>query len=274
VIRPFEVEALVRAALLEDAPFGDPFGDLFPHEGTGLFLAKEDGVLCGTEVAVEAYRQVDPMVLAVFAPEGTAVKAGTQVGEARGPVSSLLRGERISLNFLQRLSGVATLTARYVAALEGTGTVLLDTRKTTPLFRNLEKHAVRTGGGRNHRFSLSDGILVKENGIRAAGGVAEAVAAARKAAHHLARVEVEVETLDEAAEAVAAGAEALLLDNMAPGTVAEAARLYKGKVFLEASGGITLETVRAYAEAGADAVSVGALTHSARGLDLSFELVP
>jgi nicotinate-nucleotide pyrophosphorylase (carboxylating) len=274
VIRPFEVEGLVREALLEDAPFGDPFGDQFPHEGAGVFLAREAGVFCGTEVALEAFRQVDPLVMAVFVPDGSPVAAGEKVGEARGAVSSLLRGERVALNFLQRLSGVATLTARFAAALEGTGTVLLDTRKTTPLFRNLEKYAVRVGGGRNHRFSLSDGILVKENGIRAAGGVTAAVAAARRAAHHLCRVEVEVETLVEAAEAVEAGADALLLDNMTPAMAAEAVLLFKGKAFLEASGGITLETVRAYAEAGVDAVSVGGLTHSARGLDLSFELSP
>jgi nicotinate-nucleotide pyrophosphorylase (carboxylating) len=274
VIRPFEFESVVREALLEDAPFGDPFGDLFPREGAGLFLAKGEGVFCGGAVAVEVFRQVDPMVLAVFVPDGTPVSAGTRVGEARGPVSALLRGERVSLNYLQRLSGVATLTARFAAALAGTGTILLDTRKTTPLLRNLEKYAVRTGGGRNHRFSLSDGILVKENGIRAAGGVAEAVAAARRAAHHLCRVEVEVETLREASEAVAAGADALLLDNMTPDQVAEAVRLYKGKVFLEASGGITLSTARSYADTGVDAVSVGALTHSAPGLDLSFELAP
>jgi nicotinate-nucleotide pyrophosphorylase (carboxylating) len=194
------------------------------------------------------------------------------VGEAAGAVSTLLRAERPALNFLQRLSGIATLTARFVERVSRHGTRILDTRKTTPLFRSLEKYAVRVGGGTNHRFSLSDGALVKENGIRAAGGVPEAVAAARKAVHHLARVEVEVESLEDAEAAVRAGADAILLDNMAPDMVRRAVGLFGGRVILEASGGITLENVEQYALTGVHAISIGALTHSAPALDISFEL--
>lgn len=271
MIHRSEYEDLVRAALREDAPFGDPFGALFPGAARGVFVAGAPGVFCGGPVAVEVFRQADPLAAASFVPDGRRVVRGERVGEARGAASSLLRAERPALNFLQRLSGVATLTARFVEAVSGRGTRILDTRKTTPLFRALEKYAVRVGGGANHRFSLSDGVLVKENVIRAAGGIPEAVAAARKAVHWLGRVEVEAETLEEAEEAVRAGADAVLLDNMAPAMVREAVRRFGARVFLEASGGITAENAAQYADAGVHAISVGALTHSAPALDISFE---
>jgi len=197
-----------------------------------------------------------------------------KVGEAKGTASSLLRGERVALNFLQRLSGVASTTAAYVERVAPHGTRILDTRKTTPLLRALEKYAVRVGGGHNHRFSLSDGVLIKENAVRAAGSITMAVTAARKAAHHLARVEVEVESLTQAEEAVDVGATALLLDNMTPDEVREAVDRYGEKVLLEASGGIHLGNVGEYARAGVAAISIGALTHSAPALDISFELDP
>lgn len=274
MIHRLEISGLVRAALQEDAPFGDPFGSCFPAPGRGAFFAGADGVFCGGAVAAEVFRQVDPSVAVSFAGDGTRAARGGRVGEAAGPVSSLLRAERTALNFLQRLSGVATATAQYVELVAPYGTRILDTRKTTPLWRGIEKYAVRVGGGANHRFTLSDGILIKENGIRAAGGIAEAVAAARRVAHHLARVEVEVETLSQAQEAVDAGADAVLLDNMAPGQVLEAVRRLGGKVVLEASGGIHLGNVAEYARTGVHAISVGALTHSAPSLDIGFELEP
>ncbi len=272
MIRRLDFEALVRAALLEDAPFGDPFGAAVPGEGSGTFLSGAGGVFCGRDVAVEVFRQVDPAVSVSFVEEGARIRAGDRVGEARGPYSALLRGERVALNFLQRLSGIATATARFVEKVSPYGTIVLDTRKTVPLHRVLEKHAVRTGGGANHRFSLSDGILIKENGIRAAGGIPGAVAIARREAHHLSRVEVEVESLDEAQAAVDAGADALLLDNMPPDAVREAVRRFGSRVFLEASGGIRLENVEEYARTGVAAVSIGALTHSSAALDISFEV--
>ena len=267
-----ETEEIVRAALREDAPCGDPFGESFPADGSGVFLACAEGVFCGGPVAEEVFRQVDPSVTVSFVPEGRRVAPGARVGEASGPVSALLRGERVALNFLQRLSGVATATALYAERVAGYGTRLLDTRKTTPLLRALEKYAVRVGGGTNHRFSLSDGILIKENGIRAAGGVAEALAAARRAAHHLLRVEVEVETLQEAEAAVRAGADAVLLDNMSPAMVREAVTRFGSEVFLEASGGIHLGNIEEYARTGVAGIAVGAITHSAPALDISFEL--
>lgn len=274
MIHRLEIEELVRAALREDAPFGDPFGSCFPGPGRGAFLAGGEGVFCGGAVAAEVLRQTDPSVDASFAADGTRVARGDRVGEASGPVAALLRAERTALNFLQRLSGIATATSRYVERVAPYGTRILDTRKTTPLWRGIEKHAVRVGGGANHRFTLSDGILIKENGIRAAGGIPEAVAAARRVAHHLARVEVEVESLSEAQEAVDAGADAVLLDNMSPGEVLEAVRRFGGKVVLEASGGIHLGNVEEYARTGIHAISVGALTHSSPSLDIGFELEP
>lgn len=272
MIHRLEFEERVREALREDAPFGDPFGAEFPQPGRGGFLARAAGIFCGGPVAEEVFRQVDPAVSVSFPAEGTRISAGGRVGEASGPVSSLLRAERVALNFLQRLCGIATVTARFVERVSPHGTRILDTRKTTPLWRALEKHAVRTGGGHNHRFSLSDGILVKENGIRAAGGIGKAVAAARRVSHPLARVEVEVESLEEAEAAVAAGADALLLDNMSPGQVREAVGRFGAKVVLEASGGIRLDTVEEYARTGVPALSIGALTHSYPSLDISFEL--
>lgn len=265
-------EGIVREALREDAPFGDPFGEAFHGPATGVFLAGGRGVFCGGPVAEEVFRQVDPSVSVTFRPEGSRVSPGDKAGEASGPAGSLLRAERVALNFLQRLSGVATATSLYAERIAGHGTRLLDTRKTTPLLRVLEKYAVRVGGGSNHRFSLSDGILIKENGIRAAGGIAQAVAAARSRSHHLLRVEVEAETLEEAEAAIGAGADAVLLDNMPPSTVREAVRRFGERVLLEASGGIHLGNVEEYARTGVAAVAVGSITHSAPALDISFEL--
>ncbi|MGE5247134.1 MAG: carboxylating nicotinate-nucleotide diphosphorylase [Verrucomicrobiota bacterium] len=271
---PSGYEELVRAALREDAPFGDPFAESLRGDGSGVFLARREGVFCGGPVACEAFRQVDPSIVAAFVPEGKRVSPGERLGEASGPVAGLLRAERVALNFLQRLSGIATATALLVDRTAGYGTRILDTRKTTPLLRALEKYAVRAGGGSNHRFSLSDGVLIKENGIRAAGGIAEAVAAARRSVHHLLRVEVEAETLAEVEAAIGAGADAVLLDNMSPAMVREAVSRFGARVFLEASGGIHLGNVEEYAGTGVPAIAVGAITHSAPAFDISFELSP
>jgi len=274
LIPPPGYENLVRAALQEDAPFGDPFGEALAGNGSGVFLARQEGVFCGGPVAVETFRQVDPSIAVTFVPEGRRASPGDRLGEAAGPAGGLLRAERVALNFLQRLSGVSTATALYVEKTAVHGTRILDTRKTTPLLRALEKYAVRVGGGANHRFSLSDGILIKENGIRAAGGIAAAIAVARRSAHHLLRVEVEAETLAEVEAAVRAGADAVLLDNMPPSIVREAVVRFGGEVFLEASGGIHLGNVEEYARTGVPAIAVGAITHSAAALDISFELSP
>jgi nicotinate-nucleotide pyrophosphorylase (carboxylating) len=216
----------------------------------------------------------DAVVVEQLVADGAVVTPGTVVATLHGPARALLSGERVALNFLQRLSGVATVTAAYVAAVAGTRARIIDTRKTTPGLRVLQKQAIRDGGGHNHRLGLADGVLIKDNHLAAIGGpdrVTRAVQAARAAAPHTLKIEVEVTTLAELDEALAAGADVVLLDNMDPPTMAQAVRQTAGRALLEASGGITLETIRAVAETGVDLISVGALTHSAPALDISLE---
>ncbi len=270
---------LIRLALEEDVGGGDITTEAtVPPEtrAVGRFLAKAPGVLSGLAVAAVVFAEVDPAVaFRPLARDGDPLVPGAVFAEVAGPARSVLTAERVALNFLQRLSGVATLTARYVEAVRGTRARIIDTRKTTPGMRLLEKAAVRHGGGHNHRVGLSDGILIKDNHLAAIGGpdrIARAVAAARAGAPHTLRVEVEVTSLDELEQALAAGADVVLLDNMPVEELAEAVRRAAGRALLEASGGITLETVRAVAETGVDLISVGALTHSAPALDISLEL--
>ena len=235
-------------------------------------LAKEPLRLAG----LDAFRRVFEVLgtpqlrWALHASDGDDVTPGTRVLDVEGDARALLTGERSALNLLQRLSGIATLTARWARRLEGTGARLIDTRKTTPGLRVLEKYAVRVGGGANHRTGLFDGVLIKENHIRAAGGIPRAVRAARAAAPHTLRVEVEVTNFEELDQAIEAGADAVLLDNMSIEELREAVRRAKGRAILEASGGVTEDRLRAIAETGVDLISAGALTHSARAVDLSF----
>jgi nicotinate-nucleotide pyrophosphorylase (carboxylating) len=268
------LERVAFAALAEDVGEGDVTTDATVDAaatGTADLVVKEDGVVCGLDVAEAVFRAVDPELrFERLVDEGAVVAAGTAVVRVIGPERAILTGERTALNFLARLSGVATLTRRYVDAVEGTGAVILDTRKTTPGLRALEKHAVACGGGRNHRFGLDDGVLVKDNHLRAAGSVANAVERLRVAASL--PIEVECDTLVQVEEALAAGADAILLDNMTPDLLRDAVALVDGRARLEASGGVTLENVRAVAETGVDEISIGALTHSARSLDVSLEL--
>jgi nicotinate-nucleotide pyrophosphorylase (carboxylating) len=234
---------------------------------TAQILVKESGVICGLAVAGEIFDR-SGATLEPLANDGEPVAPGA-VARVDGPARAVLTGERLALNVLGRLSGIATLARRYVDAVEGTGAVILDTRKTTPGLRELEKHAVACGGGRNHRLGLYDGILIKDNHLRLAGSVSRAVLRAKGTGMP---VEVECDSLDQVREALAAGADAILLDNMSVDELREAVALAGGRVRLEASGGITLETVRAVAETGVDFISVGALTHSARALDVSLEV--
>jgi nicotinate-nucleotide pyrophosphorylase (carboxylating) len=233
-------------------------------------LLEEPGVACGFDAARAVFEALAPEI--AFEPllaDGARVSdPPAALARLEGPARAVLTGERTALNLLGRLSGIATLTSRYVAAVEGTGATILDTRKTTPGLRALEKYAVRCGGGANHRAGLDDAILVKENHLRIAGGIAPALAALRNGLP----IEVEAESLADVAEALEAGADRILLDNMTPAGVAEAVALVAGRVPLEASGGITLANVRAYAEAGVEFVSIGALTHSARSLHVSLEV--
>jgi nicotinate-nucleotide pyrophosphorylase (carboxylating) len=268
------LERVAFAALAEDLGDGDVTTEAtVDADATGGadLVVKEPGVVCGLAVAEAVFRAVDPELrFERLVEEGASVAAGTAVARVAGPERAILTGERTALNFLARLSGIATLTRRYVDAVEGTGAAILDTRKTTPGLRALEKHAVVTGGGRNHRFGLDDGVLVKDNHLRAAGSVASAVDRLRAATPL--PIEVECDTLEQVSEALAAGAEALLLDNMIPDQLRAAVALARGRARLEASGGVTLENVRDVAETGVDEISVGALTHSARSLDVSLEL--
>jgi nicotinate-nucleotide pyrophosphorylase (carboxylating) len=273
---PAHVERLVELAIEEDLLLGDVTSEATiaaAATGEGRFLAKEDLVLAGTAVACRVFERLGAECR-FDRPDGAPAARGDLVGSARGPVRALLAAERTALNFLQRLSGVATATRRCADALAAGGgkTRLLDTRKTTPGWRMLEKGAVRAGGGKNHRTSLGDGILVKDNHVAACGGVAEAVRRARAGAGALLRVEVEVVDLPGLDEAIAAGADIVLLDNMDDAAMAAAVRRAAGRVLLEASGNMTLERLPRVAATGVDFVSMGAITHSARAVDLSFEL--
>jgi nicotinate-nucleotide pyrophosphorylase (carboxylating) len=242
----------------------------------GRFLAKEQMVVAGLEAAEAVFSTLDSQQqIEAFASDGEEVEAGKVIARTSGFADVLLGGERVALNLLQRLSGIATLTRTYVRAIEGTGAQIVDTRKTTPGLRMLEKYAVLSGGARNHRFGLDDGVLIKDNHIALAGGVGAAVERAREAAGHLHKIEVEVSTEKDLREAIGSGADILLLDNLTPEETARlvgVARDLRPQVTLESSGGITLENVRAYAEAGVDLISIGALTHSARAVDISFKI--
>ncbi|HEY0019673.1 MAG TPA: carboxylating nicotinate-nucleotide diphosphorylase [Longimicrobium sp.] len=276
---PSSALALIDAALAEDVGPGD-FTTLWTvpaeRQAEGRIVAKASGVVAGSEIAVEVFRRVDPSLrVVVDAADGTAVEPGDLAMTIRGSARSILTGERLALNFMQRLSGVATVTRRYVRAVEGTGARVIDTRKTTPGMRALEKAAVVAGGGANHRFGLHDMVMIKDNHIAAAGGITAAVEAVRRRNDRALRVEVETTNLDEVREALAAGADRIMFDNMSVELMRQAVALVRAadpRPETEASGGITLDTIRGYAETGVDFVSVGALTHSAPSLDLSLQL--
>jgi nicotinate-nucleotide pyrophosphorylase (carboxylating) len=271
------VQELIDQALREDVGPGDVTSEALVPSGArarARIVQKAPGVVAGMRVAEAVFRRVDPELRwHAHAREGDWREEGL-VAEVAGAGASILRGERVALNFLGRLSGVATLTAEFVRAVEGTGATILDTRKTTPGLRALEKQAVTVGGGANHRFGLFDAMLVKENHVAAAGGVGEATRRALSAAPDGMRVEIECSSLADVEEALSAGARALLLDNMSNEEMTEAVAVTAGRAELEASGGISLETVRSIAETGVDYISVGALTHSAPALDLSLRLDP
>lgn len=271
---------LIDRALAEDLAAQDPTtAALIPpdQQGQAIILAKAQGVLAGVSVARAVFARVEPSLeTEALLQDGAALNPGDHIARIRGPVDGILRGERTALNFLQRMSGIATETARYVRAVEGFPVQIVDTRKTVPGHRYLDKYAVRMGGGHNHRLNLADGILIKDNHIaalRARGfTLAEVVRRALEHAPHTLKVEVEVESVEEAREALEAGAHVILLDNMNLQDMRAAAALAKGRALTEASGGINLETVRAVAETGVDLISSGALTHSVAALDISMEL--
>jgi len=250
-------------------------GATIPAEisSTAVILAKQHLVLAGLDVAREVFRCLDPAIaFTLYAKDGDVLHSGTEIATLSGNTRALLAGERVALNLLQHLSGIATLTSKYVEKVKGLKAEVLDTRKTLPGLRQLEKYAVRVGGGRNHRFGLFDGVLIKDNHITASGGIIKAVERARKKAHHLLRIEVETKTLDEVVEALAVGADIIMLDNMPVDLMREAVNLVAGRALVEASGNVTLDTVRLIAETGVDFISSGSLTHSAPAADISMKI--
>jgi len=270
-----ETDELLRLALLEDIGSGDATTlAVTPAEleGGAVVFGREPFVLSGSKPFRRIFELLDPQIrVECLFPDGERIAPNVPVFRIQGRVRTMLTCERTALNFAQRLCGIATLTRKMADAIAGTGCRLLDTRKTTPLWRSFEKEAVRHGGGKNHRFGLADGILIKDNHIAAVGSIKETIRRAREGAPHTLRIEVEVENLEQLEEAVSAGADIVLLDNFTLDMLKAAAAIGKGRVAMEASGGVTLETVRAIAQTGVDFVSCGALTHSAASIDLTME---
>ena len=277
---PPEVFRLIDAALAEDQAFNDPTTQsLVPPEihGMGMIRAKANGVLAGADVAMAVFHRMDAgLDTETLLQDGSALTTGMDIARVEGAAASILRAERVGLNFLQRMSGIASETNRYVRAIEGSKARIVDTRKTVPGMRYLDKYSVRMGGGHNHRLNLADGILIKDNHIEALRsrelGLKEVIQLALSKASHTIKVEVEVETLDGVREALVAGAHIIMLDNMPPDVMSQAVDLIAGRAVVEASGGITMDSVRAVAEAGVDLISIGGLTHSAAALDISLDL--
>ena len=273
---PAYIDGILQSALLEDINYIDVATDYLLEDSeiqTGRFMAKADGVLCGLEVGLRVFALLSPdFSIERFKKDGDRLQKGDLIATVTGPVTALLKGERTALNLMQHMSGIATETARCVELVKGTRAMITDTRKTLPGLRALQKYAVVCGGGRNHRFNLSDGAMLKDNHIDAAGGITPAVEKLRARLGHMVKIEVETRTLDEVAEALAVGAEIIMLDNMDCITMKKAAEMTAGRALLEASGGITEETLREVAETGVDIISLGALTHSVKAFDISMKI--
>jgi len=271
----FLLEPLVRAALVEDLGHGDITSELtIPAEarGTVKLMARKPGVLAGVIAAEAAFRLVDPSLkIEIAVQDGAKLQSGTRIASISGSLRSVLTAERVALNFAGHLSGVATATAALVAAIAGTNARITCTRKTIPGLRDLQKYAVRCGGGFNHRFGLDDAVLIKDNHIAASGGIKAALARVRAGLGHMKKIEIEVDTLAQLEEALSLGADTILLDNMSPADLSRAVALAKGKAVLEASGNVTTANVRAIAQTGVDYISSGAITHSAANLDLGLD---
>ena len=270
------LDPLIELAFQEDIGIGDVTTEATVppiQKGIGTLLAKSEGVVAGLPVAERVFAKLDEtLIFRALVNDGDAVIAGTPIAEVQGSAKTILIGERTALNFLQRLSGIATLTAQFVEAVAGYDTKIVDTRKTAAGWRAAQKYAVRVGGAQNHRFGLYDGVLIKDNHIVAAGGIGNAVQRARQIVPHTAKIEVEVETVEQVDEALEAGADILLLDNMLPGIMQRVVQEVNNRVLTEASGGITLDSVKSVAATGVDFISVGALTHSAMPMDISLNL--
>jgi nicotinate-nucleotide pyrophosphorylase (carboxylating) len=270
-----QVKQLIQASIEEDLGRGDVTTEATIAEhviSRARLITKQEIVLAGMDVFADVYAALDGAVhIKPSYKDGDLLSAGAVIAVLEGRARSLLAGERVALNFLQRLSGIATLTRQYVEAVRGYGVDIIDTRKTTPGWRLLEKYAVRVGGGKNHRHDLGDGVLIKDNHIVAAGGIKPAVDMARRHSHHLLKIEVEVETLEQVEEALQAGAEVIMLDNMSPAMLAEGVKIIGKRAVVEASGGVSLDSVTSVARTGVDLISVGKLTHSAPAADIHME---
>ena len=274
----FAVDDVIKRALNEDISYLDTTTDYLIEEdamGDAYLLAKAQGVLCGLEIAMRVFSLIDPaFTFQAQKQDGDRVEKGERIASLHGHTRALLKGERTALNLLQHLSGIATATAQAVELVAGTGATIVDTRKTLPGLRSLQKYAVTMGGGRNHRYNLSDAAMLKDNHIDAGGGITAAIGKLRGRVGHMVNIEVETRNLDEVREALAAGADIIMLDNMDCGTMREAVRINEGRAVLEASGGITAATLRAVAETGVDIISIGALTHSVKAFDISMKITP
>ncbi|HHV50612.1 MAG TPA: carboxylating nicotinate-nucleotide diphosphorylase [Clostridiales bacterium] len=277
VLPKFYVDDIIKTALKEDINYIDTTTDLMiPEESwsAATFIAKAEGVLCGIEVAIRVFTLLDDSVkFTLYKKDGDRISFGDKIADIEGPTRELLKGERTALNLLQHMSGIATKTNQCVQIVKGTRAAITDTRKTMPGLRALQKYAVTVGGGKNHRFNLSDGAMLKDNHIDAAGGITAAVKAIRSRLGHMVRLEVETRNLDEVREAIEAGADIIMLDNMNCEQMKEAVQLANGRALMEASGGITEENLREVAETGVDIISLGALTHSVKALDISMKII-
>ncbi|WP_346867343.1 MULTISPECIES: carboxylating nicotinate-nucleotide diphosphorylase [unclassified Clostridium] len=268
------VDDIIKRALKEDSPYGDVTVSAIvsPLERAEVdLIAKEDGIICGLDIFKRVFEILGEVEVNLFVKDGDLVKNTMVIGKVTGNAGNILVGERIALNLLQRMSGIATLTNKYVKKLEGANTKILDTRKTTPNLRILEKYAVKIGGGVNHRFSLSDGILIKDNHIGYAGGIKEAIELAKKNSSFVRKIEVETETKEQVLEALEAGADIIMLDNMSPDLARDMVKLINGRALTECSGNITLDTVTDYGKTGVDYISSGELTHSVKAFDISLK---
>lgn len=268
------VDKIINDALKEDIPYGDITASAIVTNGSkakASLIAKEDGIICGLPVFERVFTILGDVTFKSFINEGSSVTKADIIGELYGDALNILMGERVALNLLQKMSGIATLTNKYVKKLEGLNTKLLDTRKTTANLRILEKYAVKIGGGHNHRFSLSDGILIKDNHIGYAGSIKNAIKLAKENSSFVRKIEVETEYKEQILEAIEAGADIIMLDNMTPNQVKEMVKLIAGRAITECSGNITLDTIRSYALSGVDFISSGELTHSVKAFDISLK---
>ncbi len=277
LINSIYADNIIKTALLEDINYLDTTTDYLideEQEDTAKFLAKSDGVLCGIEIALRVFEILQPtgFEAKVYKKDGDVLKKGDIIAEIHGKTRTILKGERTALNLIQHMSGIATATHNAVEIVKGTNASIADTRKTLPGLRALQKYAVTVGGGRNHRYNLSDAAMLKDNHIDAGGGIANAVAKLKTKLGHMTKIELEVRNLDELRQALEADVDVIMLDNMSPALMKEAVKITNGKALLEASGGITDETLREIAETGVDIISMGALTHSVKAFDISLKI--